>query len=1043
MKLTILFFFICFAAQAQLIKFSELPVANTPGGTEIAPIVQSGVNRKISLNQVKAFVWDLTPSITTNDTIGYVLVRRTSDGKVFKRSVSSLFGGGDFLPLTLTGSTIVSGAGNNLTFSGLGVTTISGTGGTTITDTNVTTNASGNIILDASDATLTLNGTTDAATLSTTGGVTVNAGSTIAMTATGTGDITLDANDDIDIDPVDDLLLKGVVGTTGKYIGNNNGSPEWQDPINLFTNSGTLSSERTVGGASTYGLTFSLLTQFHTGSSNSTTFSSDNGNNLIGMYHDLDLLRIVTDNGNDIEIQSDDDLNLEATDLLLTTPLVQLDSLTQLVTRRVSDGKLFYRDVSSITSTGGHVIEDEGTPLTQRTNMNFTGAGVTVTDAGGVTVVTIPAGTSPGGADTQVQYNDGGAFNAEADMAYNETTNTLTVDVVAVDTEIYDATGWNGDLSVATKDAIRDKIETLGGSAHVIEDEGTPLTQRSNMNFTGGGVSVADAGGKTVVTVAGAGTKPWEFNVVDYGAVGNNSTDDTNAFQAAIDAAIQYRNGVLIIPRPSVAYKITSTLNVVPASGVQTRMNLWAPGVPGDISYQGANNTALFYIKGLKDSNWTGLAAAIATGRTGCVIIDIDSDNTVQSTSFNTFMDFYLNLGGDDDAGTAAGRNEDCIGIRTGNCTANCGSGDISNYEFINISVFGGNDQGEATTPCLGQYAYLNTGPNTLSMAWRGGFVNNCDRAYSNINRAGTRRGNGSVFFYAMGCSSNNLDFAFAWEQAYLIDGGRFEVGNQFLQVLGDPGPPSISLKNIVISAYADQDDIIGINYPSFVSMDNIQIIKGSASSYTSVIKLLSTNNFGTLSIQNSSFSLPTTSAHPFEVSGGGAWQITTQDNVRLRSDVFYVHGGSYFPNVSIPGNTLDIDATDVGNVGAGEDVLYTYTLPANMLNTNEQTLHIRAAGSNTANGNNKRLRLKFGATNIVDPGTNGISGTWIFDCEVIRISNTTQKCACAVTALSGTHTVLSDMTSTLSSTVVIQLTGEAVANNDIIKESVKVSMGD
>lgn len=36
-----------------------------------------------------------------------------------------------------------------------------------------------------------------------------------------------------------------------------------------------------------------------------------------------------------------------------------------------------------------------------------------------------------------------------------------------------------------------------------IEDEGTPVTQRSNINFTGAGVSVADSGGKTVVTIGG------------------------------------------------------------------------------------------------------------------------------------------------------------------------------------------------------------------------------------------------------------------------------------------------------------------------------------------------------------------------------------------------------------------------------------------------------------------------------------------------------------------------------------------------------------
>lgn len=48
---------------------------------------------------------------------------------------------------------------------------------------------------------------------------------------------------------------------------------------------------------------------------------------------------------------------------------------------------------------GGHVIEDEGTPLTQRTKLNFVGAGVTVTDDSGddASVVTIPSsGVSDG-----------------------------------------------------------------------------------------------------------------------------------------------------------------------------------------------------------------------------------------------------------------------------------------------------------------------------------------------------------------------------------------------------------------------------------------------------------------------------------------------------------------------------------------------------------------------------------------------------------------------------------------------------------------------
>lgn len=49
--------------------------------------------------------------------------------------------------------------------------------------------------------------------------------------------------------------------------------------------------------------------------------------------------------------------------------------------------------LNAAAGAGGYsTIEDEGVSLTQRTTMNFVGAGVTATDAGGKTVVTIPGG---------------------------------------------------------------------------------------------------------------------------------------------------------------------------------------------------------------------------------------------------------------------------------------------------------------------------------------------------------------------------------------------------------------------------------------------------------------------------------------------------------------------------------------------------------------------------------------------------------------------------------------------------------------------------
>ncbi len=65
------------------------------------------------------------------------------------------------------------------------------------------------------------------------------------------------------------------------------------------------------------------------------------------------------------------------------------DTATVQVQRDESTGKLKFNAIGS-GSGGGHIIQDEGTPLTQRDTIDFAGAGVTVTDAGGKTVVTIP-----------------------------------------------------------------------------------------------------------------------------------------------------------------------------------------------------------------------------------------------------------------------------------------------------------------------------------------------------------------------------------------------------------------------------------------------------------------------------------------------------------------------------------------------------------------------------------------------------------------------------------------------------------------------------
>lgn len=127
---------------------------------------------------------------------------------------------------------------------------------------------------------------------------------------------------------------------------------------------------------------------------------------------------------------------------------IQDDSL---LSEDIKDGTIKEIDLDSalqakVNSGGGHVIEDEGTPLTQRPNMNFIGAGVVASDDGETTNVTIAGGS--------------------------------------------------------------------GG--HTIQDEATPLTQRTNLNFVGAGVVASDGiEDTTTVTIAGGGSGIFDPFTVD------------------------------------------------------------------------------------------------------------------------------------------------------------------------------------------------------------------------------------------------------------------------------------------------------------------------------------------------------------------------------------------------------------------------------------------------------------------------------------------------------------------------------------------------
>ncbi len=134
----------------------------------------------------------------------------------------------------------------------------------------------------------------------------------------------------------------------------------------------------------------------------------------------------------------------------------------------------------------------------------------------------------------------------------------------------------------------------------------------------------------------------------------------------------------------------------------------------------------------------------------------------------------------------------------------------------------------------------------------------------------------------------------------------------------------------------------------------------------------------------------------------------------------------------------LSAQTGSVGCTAGGVDAtLFTFTLPANSLSANGKGVRISTHGTGVNNANAKLVQLFFGATAVESQAlTSAQANRWAADAIVLRTGATAQQAR--GTFLQGGVVQLDDVVQTtpaetLSGAVVIKVTGNCTAANDIL----------
>lgn len=148
------------------------------------------------------------------------------------------------------------------------------------------------------------------------------------------------------------------------------------------------------------------------------------------------------------------------------------------------------------------------------------------------------------------------------------------------------------------------------------------------------------------------------------------------------------------------------------------------------------------------------------------------------------------------------------------------------------------------------------------------------------------------------------------------------------------------------------------------------------------------------------------------------------------------IQAGSGSGRAKVAG-VLKTIATTSANTSTGETDLHSVSILANTLAADGDAIRVTMPIRTAANGNSKTVKLKWGATTLIDSGAASTSGmNCVLRATIMRTGATSQIAWCEILAFSGwtSKGEYVTATETLSGAVTLKATGQGGATNDIVQ---------